>query len=163
MCFPTVHITDHSGYGLNNWETTLQYFKDDSGYELSQWETTLPCNVVSHWLSPCPEWSLLLDNWLWEWQNYARNIFRHYHNYKQLNKDNHGNRIRYRHLHNMTLINLQLDRILRNPNLSIKQLLYNRLCQFRIVRWYCDSIQTANKSIRLQKSIPKPSGFILVN
>ena len=32
--------------------------RDHSGYELSQWETTLPCNVVSHWLSPYPEWSL---------------------------------------------------------------------------------------------------------
>ena len=29
-----------------------------SGYGLSLWETTLHCNVVSHWLSPCPEWSL---------------------------------------------------------------------------------------------------------
>ena len=29
-----------------------------SGFELSQWETTLHCNVVSHWLSPYPEWSL---------------------------------------------------------------------------------------------------------
>ena len=33
---------------------------DHSGYGLSQWETTLQCNVVSHWLSPYPEWSLLL-------------------------------------------------------------------------------------------------------
>ena len=32
-----VGINDHSGYGLN------------------QWETTLHCNVVSHWLSPYPE------------------------------------------------------------------------------------------------------------
>ena len=31
-----------------------------SGYGLSQWEATLQCNVVSHWLSPCPEWSLWL-------------------------------------------------------------------------------------------------------
>ena len=29
-----------------------------SGYGLSQWETTLQCNVVSHWLSPYAEWSL---------------------------------------------------------------------------------------------------------
>ena len=31
---------------------------DHSGYGLSQWETTLHYNVVSHWLSPYPEWSL---------------------------------------------------------------------------------------------------------
>ena len=30
-------------------------------YELSQWETMLLCNIVSHWLSPYPEWSL--DMW----------------------------------------------------------------------------------------------------
>ena len=29
-------------------------------FGLSQWETTLQCNVISHWLSPCPEWSLIL-------------------------------------------------------------------------------------------------------
>ena len=33
---------------------------DNSGYRLSQWDTTLHCNIVFHWLSPCPEWSLLL-------------------------------------------------------------------------------------------------------
>ena len=33
--------------------------RDHSGYGLSQWETTLQCNVVYHWLSPCPEWSLI--------------------------------------------------------------------------------------------------------
>ena len=27
-------------------------------YGLSQWETTLHCNVVSHWMSSYPEWSL---------------------------------------------------------------------------------------------------------
>ena len=31
---------------------------DHSGYGLSKWETTLHCNVVSHWLSPHPEWSI---------------------------------------------------------------------------------------------------------
>ena len=35
-------------------------FGDHFGYGLSQWDTTLYCNVVSHWLSPYPEWSLLL-------------------------------------------------------------------------------------------------------
>ena len=29
-----------------------------TGYGLSQWETTLHCNVVSHWLSPYPNWFL---------------------------------------------------------------------------------------------------------
>ena len=31
--------------------------KGHSGCGLSQWETTLHCNVISHWLSPYPEWS----------------------------------------------------------------------------------------------------------
>ena len=30
-------------------------------YGLNQWETTLQCNVVSHWLSTYPEWSLIKD------------------------------------------------------------------------------------------------------
>ena len=30
-----------------------------SGDWLRPWKITLECNVVSHWLSPCPEWSLL--------------------------------------------------------------------------------------------------------
>ena len=34
--------------------------RDHSGYGLSQWETTLQCKVVSHWLSPCPEWSKIM-------------------------------------------------------------------------------------------------------
>ena len=29
-----------------------------SGFGFSQWQTTLHCNVVFHWLSPYPEWSL---------------------------------------------------------------------------------------------------------
>ena len=36
------------------------YYSDHSGYGLSQRETTLLCNVVSHWLSPYPEWSLII-------------------------------------------------------------------------------------------------------
>ena len=31
---------------------------DHSGYGLSQWEKTLQCNIISHWLSPYTEWSL---------------------------------------------------------------------------------------------------------
>ena len=30
----------------------------NSGYGFSQWEMTLQCNVISHWLSLYPEWSL---------------------------------------------------------------------------------------------------------
>ena len=35
-----------------------EYSRAHSGYGLSQWETMLHCNVVSHWLSPYPEWAL---------------------------------------------------------------------------------------------------------
>ena len=40
---------------------------DHSGYGLSQLETTLYCNVVTHWLSLYPEWSLsiLLNGNIW--------------------------------------------------------------------------------------------------
>ena len=38
--------------------TLTPYTRDNSGYGLSKWEKTLHCNVVSHWLSPYPEWSL---------------------------------------------------------------------------------------------------------
>ena len=34
--------------------------RDHSGYVLSQWEMTLNCNIISHWLSPCPDWSLIV-------------------------------------------------------------------------------------------------------
>ena len=37
--------------------------RDHSGDALSQWEMTLQCNVISHWLSPCPEW-LLQRHWI---------------------------------------------------------------------------------------------------
>ena len=32
--------------------------KDHTEHGLNQWKTTLHCNIVSHWLSPCPEWFL---------------------------------------------------------------------------------------------------------
>ena len=35
----------------------MQY-RDHSGHGPSQWETTLQCNIISHCLSPCPEWFL---------------------------------------------------------------------------------------------------------
>ena len=34
--------------------------RDHSGYGLRQWEATLNCKVISHWLSPYPEWFLNL-------------------------------------------------------------------------------------------------------
>ena len=44
----------------NNESATIPLlFRGYCGYGLSQWETTLHCNVVSHWLSPNPEWFLL--------------------------------------------------------------------------------------------------------
>ena len=39
--------------------TNRNICRDHSEYGLSQWETTLLCNVVSQWLSPHPEWSLI--------------------------------------------------------------------------------------------------------
>ena len=40
------------------------YFGDHAGYVCSQWEATLQSSIVSHWLSPYPEWSqfLILKN-----------------------------------------------------------------------------------------------------
>ena len=32
-------------------------------YGFNRWETTLPCNVVSHWLRPYPEWSICNIGW----------------------------------------------------------------------------------------------------
>ena len=43
--------------GLSLCHTNFILPRDHSRYGLSQWETTLHCNVVSHWLSPYPEWS----------------------------------------------------------------------------------------------------------
>ena len=37
----------------------LAMYRDNSGYALSQWEMTLHSNVISHWLSPYPESSLM--------------------------------------------------------------------------------------------------------
>ena len=34
------------------------FIRNHSGYGLSQWERTLQCNVVSHWMSPYTEWHL---------------------------------------------------------------------------------------------------------
>ena len=35
----------------------------NSGYGLNQWETTLQCNIVSRWLSPYSEWALVWIFW----------------------------------------------------------------------------------------------------
>ena len=37
---------------------TCQTYRDHFVYAPSQWEATLQCNVVSHWLGACTEWSL---------------------------------------------------------------------------------------------------------
>ena len=47
-----------SRHGTGYTFTWLRPTVEPMWYGLSQWETTLQCNVVSHWLSPCPEWSL---------------------------------------------------------------------------------------------------------
>ena len=41
------------------WNKCVSICRDNSGYGLSQWEMMLQSNVVSHWLSPYPEWSLV--------------------------------------------------------------------------------------------------------
>ena len=33
---------------------------DHSGHGLSQWVMTLQCNVITHWLSPYPEWFICI-------------------------------------------------------------------------------------------------------
>ena len=44
--------------------------RDHFGYRLSQWETMLQCNIVPHWLSPYPEWSLFK----WQLSKYVNSI-----------------------------------------------------------------------------------------
>ena len=44
-------------YILYNWKN---HIRDNSWYGLSQWEEALLCNAFSHWLSPYPEWDLLM-------------------------------------------------------------------------------------------------------
>ena len=59
----------------NTWEIHV-WHRDHSGYGFSQRESAL-CNAVSHWLSPCPKWSLqqlgtkpLIYRYL-EWCNFS--------------------------------------------------------------------------------------------
>ena len=42
------------------------YTRDHSGYGLNQWEATLQYNVVSHWLRPYTEWSIYTDDTVWQ-------------------------------------------------------------------------------------------------
>ena len=62
-----LHVVDWSDAGAPSrvWGSRLVLHatwytcRDRSGHGLSQWETTLHCNVVSYWLSPYSEWSLM--------------------------------------------------------------------------------------------------------
>ena len=53
--------SEHTGYSKEIcmwfWLCCGLQPRDLFGYGLSQWEMTLHCNVISHWLSPYPEWS----------------------------------------------------------------------------------------------------------
>ena len=40
----------------------LCYVRDHSGQWCSQWATMLHCNVISHWLSPCPSYPCYVTN-----------------------------------------------------------------------------------------------------
>ena len=57
-CVVMVHGCKMCNYDLQ----TLQHYmiRDHSAYGLSQWETTLQCKVVSQWLGPSAEWSLMI-------------------------------------------------------------------------------------------------------
>ena len=48
---------NHGKDGLNTYQF-YQLITHATGYGLSQWEMMLQCNIISHWLSPYPEWSL---------------------------------------------------------------------------------------------------------
>ena len=46
-------------FELRHWHFVLLLaIRDHYGYGLGQWEKALHNNAFSHWLSPCPEWSL---------------------------------------------------------------------------------------------------------
>ena len=51
-------LKTYSNYSIQQEINLLWCHRDHSGYGISQWETTLQCNVVSHWLSPYTKWSL---------------------------------------------------------------------------------------------------------
>ena len=53
----------------------LMLIMDHPGYGLSQWEALLHCNIILHWLSPYPEWFLLLvENLAWAGMSYSCSI-----------------------------------------------------------------------------------------
>ena len=67
-------------WGSLPWEDEPDYNKDTSVlptyltrhhsmYGFSQWETTLHCNVVSDWLNPYSEWSLITERYRCEKMN----------------------------------------------------------------------------------------------
>ena len=63
----------------SQWVKYSSTFKDHSGYGRRQWEMVLQCNVLSHWLSPYPKWSLTLQcqNCVWAvWSGLASHCFR---------------------------------------------------------------------------------------
>ena len=59
--FYYVREWDHSGYVVVYMEVYYVREWDHSGYGLSQWEPTLHFNVVSHWLDPYLELTMLLS------------------------------------------------------------------------------------------------------
>ena len=56
---PYIIQTTMPGHRRRPWGDPDGLTSDHSGYGLSLWEMTLPCNVISHCLSPYKEWSLL--------------------------------------------------------------------------------------------------------
>ena len=76
---------------LKQWSESL--YTDHSGYGLSQLEMTLKCNVIPYWLSPYPEWSLIVSaaQLCWHWCSYSL---------RPENKWNNGNLITFPGLHN---------------------------------------------------------------
>ena len=66
-----IYVTRSQWVNLHQWILNLlsTISRDHSGYGLNQWNTTLECNIVSHWLNPHPEWSLIFYQ-----GHYASNI-----------------------------------------------------------------------------------------
>ena len=54
----STNVSTKTFYGSHTAGGYQHSYRNHSGHALSQWETTLHCNAVSHWLSPCTEWSL---------------------------------------------------------------------------------------------------------
>ena len=71
ICMITNFLSD-SISDIDTVDPLVAEFRDHCGYGLSQWETMLLCNIVTHWLSPYPEWTL----WI---VNVCRNINMYFH------------------------------------------------------------------------------------